>query len=207
VRKLLVGLLALSVILFLFGCKDDDEENTGPSEEEKVSEIMDSNKRVDEDQLKVGDEISNEHGDFIIHKITTEEVETEEIPVNVKISRMLAASGEVKGSFVGILGKEVLDYIEFDVRIENITDEIINFPIVKAKMITNTGEEIDSGDILLSDFVPDEIRSQVYVHGKFYYVLEDTKAEDVESVQIIWDSPVNEAGETMGKDVEIEVVF
>lgn len=206
-RKLLVGLLAFSMILFLFGCKDDDEENTGASEENKVSEIMESNKKVDENQLKVGDQISNEHGDFTIHKITTEEVETEEIPVNVKISRMLAASGEVKGSFVDILGKEVLDYIEFDVRIENITDEIINFPIVKGKMVTNTGEVIDSADILLSDFVPDEIRSQVYVHGKFFYVLEDTKAEDIESVRIIWDSPVNEAGETIGEELEIEVAF
>src|SRR5699024_303072 len=165
----------------------DDEENTGAREENKVSEIMESNKKVDENKLKVGDQISNEHGDFTIHKITTEEVETEEIPVNVKISRMLAASGEVKGSFVDILGKEVLDYIEFDVRIENITDEIINFQIVKGKVVTNTGEEIDSADILLSDFVPDEIRSQVYVHGKFFYVLEDTKAEDIESVRIIWD--------------------
>lgn len=209
-RKLLIGTILLSVSLFLFACSNEEDEGSPGSRAkvitDEMTEIIDG-KASHAGRIEIGEQITTEHGTFTLVNRMSDMVESDTEPVNVFVDRIAAFTGDVADSFVEILGKEVLDYIQVNVIAENTTDDIVTFPLLKTKLITNTGEEIDGVDMLMSDFVQNEIRSQVRMNGSFVFVLDETNAADVESVRLVWLAPENEAGEKIGEEVEIEVEF
>lgn len=206
-RKIYVVLLSVGLALFLFGCSKSDVEEEMAKNSDAMEDVAEENEDVKSSGIEIGDEIRNEHGVFTLLNRTSDLEEVEVDPVKVSVDGMGVASGEVADKFVDIIGKENLDYVQVDINAENISDEVIAFDLSKARMETNTGEEIDSSDMLLSDFVADEIHAGVKLNGSFIYTLEDSAAEDIESVRLIWDAPLDEAGEAMSEEVEIEIEF
>lgn len=206
-RKIYVVLLSVGLALFLFGCSKSDVEEEMAKNSEAMEDVAEENEDVKSSGIEIGDEIRNEHGIFTLLNRTSDLEEVEVDPVKVSVDGMGVASGEVADKFVDIIGKENLDYVQVDINAENISDEVIAFDLSKARMETNTGEEIDSSDMLLSDFVADEIHAGVKLNGSFIYTLEDSAAEDIESVRLIWDAPLDEDGEAMSEEVEIEIEF
>lgn len=206
-RKIYVVLLSVGLALFLFGCSKSDVEEEMAKNSDAMEDVAEENEDVKSSGIEIGDEIRNEHGVFTLLNRTSDLEEVEVDPVKVSVDGMGVASGEVADKFVDIIGKENLDYVQVDINAENISDEVIAFDLSKARMETNTGEEIDSSDMLLSDFVADEIHAGVKLNGSFIYTLEDSAAEDIESVRLIWDAPLDEDGEAMSEEVEIEIEF
>lgn len=206
-RKIYVVLLSVGLALFLFGCSKSDVEEEMAKNSDAMEDVAEENEDVKSSGIEIGDEIRNEHGVFTLLNRTSDLEEVEVAPVKVSVEGMGVASGEVADKFVDIIGKENLDYVQVDINAENISDEVIAFDLSKARMETNTGEEIDSSDMLLSDFVADEIHAGVKLNGSFIYTLEDSAAEDIESVRLIWDAPLDEDGEAMSEEVEIEIEF
>lgn len=208
-KRRIITILGISLMLLLIACSDGDGESPATEETNDPSEetTEETEDKLEDSGLEVGSEISNEHGEFVVDQVTTDKAEVEIDPLNISVSRMMAVSGEVEGSFVEIIGTEQLNYVQVDVRAENISEEILTFDMSKAKMVTDTGEEIENSDMLLSDFVADEIRSGVSLHGSFIYILEETTAEEIESVTLHWDAPLDEAGEPKGESIELELFF
>lgn len=207
IKKWSIILFSIGLTFVLFGCSKDEGDVSSPTEQDEIAEVDEAEGDEVSDGVDVGDTITNEYGSFTLVDRMTDLEEVEVGPVVVSVDRMGTAFGEVEGSFVEIIGKEELHYVQVDVQAENISDEIITFDMSKAKMVTNTGEEISSSDMLLSDFVADEIRTQVKLNGSFIYVLEESSAEDIESVRLVWDAPLDEDGETMSEAIELDVSF
>lgn len=201
-RKIILSIFSIVLLLALAACSkyevpgDEAEE----ADEEEGSDLA-------FDRYEVGDEITTEHGNFTLEQIVKEDREVEEEPVKVRVDFLAAASGNVADKFVEIVGGEELHYIRASVEAENISDDLISFDMAGAKMITDTGEEIEHSDMLMSDFVQEEIYPGVKLNGSFIWVLEESKAEEIDSVTFIWEAPVNDADETLGEDVEIEIQF
>lgn len=207
IRKMFVVILSivLSLVLFACGNSEDDSEPTAESDvtEEEVAE--DSEATEDAGGIDVGSEITNEHGVFEVINLTSDRTEIEVGPLHIS-GDMAALSGDVADNFVEIIGEEI-DYVLIDIRAENISEDIINFEMSKARMVTNTGEEIEQSDLLMSDYVQEEIRPGVGFNGSFVYLLEESTAADIESVHLTWDAPENEAGEAMTEEIELELAF
>ncbi len=197
-RKLVkISLLIFSVSLLLIACGNKDEEDEIASSE-------------DEDLVRtveVGEEYTNKYGVFTVVKGSTEVFETEAGPVKLWIDRALVSSGQVEGSFVDIIGNENIEVIQVEMNIENISDEVISLPLGKATLVTNTGEEIEESDTFMSEFVQDEVYPGTRFNGVFTYILEETKAEDVESFILRWPPATDQNGKAVEEEGEIEIVF
>jgi len=59
--------------------------------------------------------------------------------------------------------------------------------------------------MLLSDHIDGEYIGLVKKSGTSFYILENSKAEDVESVRLIYSAPTNSDYEDIGKEIDIEV--
>lgn len=209
-RKISVISVILGTMFFLFACGDGENEKSPSSRAKTITDEMSElheDEAVSSGRIDIGEQISTEHGTFTLLKRTSDMQESGTEPINVFVDRVAAFKGDVAGSFVEILDKEVINFIQVNMIAENTTEEILSFPLLKTKLMTDSGEEVNGVDMLMSDFVQDEIRSKVRMNGSFVFILEDTDAEDVESIRLIWDAPENEAGEKQGKPVEIEIEF
>lgn len=209
-RKISVISVLLGIILFLFGCGGGENENSPSSRAEIITDEMNElheNEAISSGKIDIGEQISTEHGTFTLLKRMNDMRESGTEPINVYVDRAAAFKGDVAGSFVEILGKEQLNFIQVSIIAENTSEEIFSFPLLKAKLITDSGEIVNGADMLMSDFVQDEIRSKVRMNGSFVFILEDTDAEDVESIRLAWNAPENELGEKQGETVEIELEF
>jgi hypothetical protein len=89
---------------------------------------------------------------------------------------------------------------------ENTSEENVSFYASQATMATSTGEQLEP-DTMLSDHIDGEYIGQVNKSGTSFYILENSKAEDVESVRLIYSGPDNDDFETVGEDVDFEVTL
>lgn len=190
------SLLILSVSFLLVACGDKEEAPDASNPDEEVIRTV-----------EVGEEYSNKHGVFTVVKGSTEVVETDGGPAKLWIDKAVASSGMVEGSFVEIIGKEEIEIIQLEMNIENVSDEVISLPLGKATLITNTGEEIEESDTLMSEFVQDKVYPGVRFNGTFTYILEEAKAEDIDSIIVRWPAAEDENGEEVGNEAEVEINF
>ena len=221
-RKLITA-LSLTTIITLAACggeenteeqnemNNNNQQNSEANENNQVSgaENGDTNENEDvtaEDGAEVGETIENERGEFTIHH-RQDDIETiESGPVMMEIEQAVAASGELTGELADTVGKDELEYIQLDIAVENSGDEELTFYASQPVMTTNTGEEIHS-DRWLNDHIKGELSAGAEDRGSLFFILEDSKAEDIESVSLVWEAPFDGNWEDLGEDVEIEIVF
>ncbi|MGD6776911.1 hypothetical protein [Sutcliffiella horikoshii] len=198
----LIGLL----VVVLAACTSDDKK----ANEEGFAE--ETEEREDEDSLiPVGETAETEGGSFTYHARNNrlKPIETESFTINVdKVSVM---SGKLAGGFKDYMGQDEIKYIQFDLEVENKTSDSLNFEAYQASIVTNTGEEIAAPDSRLTTKSEDtgELNEKFTggekKQGAIFFLLEETKAEDVEWVQINMKAPVDEDDEKVGEDVKIKV--
>lgn len=207
-RKLLVVILSIGFSLVLFGCGggDDQVPDEVSVEDQAVVDAEIPGDGTSDSSFDVGDEYMTEHGVFTVEQYKVDAAEEAIDPIHMTVSPLLTASVDVHEDFAEIVGSDEIDIVQVTLRVENTSDEVITFDMSEATMVTNTGEEIEK-DLYLSDFVADTIYPDMYFHGSFIYMLEESLAEDVESVILTWDAPMNEAGEEMSDEIELEIEF
>ncbi|NLP52378.1 hypothetical protein [Bacillus sp. RO1] len=198
----LIGLL----VVVLAACTSDDKK----ANEEGFAE--ETEEREDEESLiPVGETAETEGGSFTYHARNNRLKPIETDSFNINVDKVSVMSGKLAGGFKDYMGQEEIEYIQFDLEVENKTSDSLNFEAYQASIVTNTGEEVAAPDSRLTTKSEDTIElNEKFAGGEkkqgaIFFLLEETKAEDVEWVQINMKAPVDENNEKIGEDIQIKV--
>lgn len=223
-KKFLI--LFISVSLFLAACGDNSGETNestgseGSAQEETVAVATQDEKETEEDgedavtmtseenenkEAPVGDVVTNEAGESTLVSRTDDVGTFESGPIKMTIEKANGVSMKVSPDYQDAFGGEELEYIQVDMTVENTSDDHITFYASQAVMTTSTGEQIEP-DMLMSDHLDGEYLGAVTKSGSSFYILENSKAEDVESIKLFYSAPVDEEDwEDVGEEIEVEV--
>ncbi|MGY4689375.1 hypothetical protein [Salibacterium sp. K-3] len=177
-----------------------DAESTDESEnsaEEGETETAGGN--------KVGDTISNEIGESTLVSLANDVGTFETGSIVLTIEKVNGVSMELNAQGQEMLDKEELEYIQVDVSVENTSEDTVNFYADQATITTDSGEQIDMPDMMMSDHLGGEFIGQVSKEGTLIYPLEQSNAEDVNSVRILIDAPSDNDLNTVGEEIDTEV--
>ncbi|WP_277680032.1 LptM family lipoprotein [Gracilibacillus dipsosauri] len=231
-KKLFSLLLVVMLTIFLAACGDDgeteadttndeteteetnegDQETSDETSEEESEESEEENTESEEasegtTETEIGGTIENEGGTFTLHARSKEVHEFETGPVKLSVDKIAVASGELKGEMKEFMESDEIDYIQIDLTVENTSEEDITFFAGQATISTDTGEQLES-DMFLSEHIEGEMMANTKRSGSLFYVLENSSAEDVESIRLVIDAPIdadwNEIGEKIDEEIELE---
>ncbi|WP_117168839.1 hypothetical protein [Paraliobacillus sediminis] len=212
--KKLLGMMAILLVFLLAACGSEDSETNTTSTD--TNETEEQNKEAEEEpeemsseenestEAKVGDTITSEAGEMTLVSRTDDVGTFETGSIIMTVEKVNGVSGVLSPEMVEYLEQEELEYIQVDMIVENTSEENITFYASQATMTTNTGEQLEP-DMFLSDHIDGEFIGQVNKSGSSFYILENSKAEDVESVRLIYSAPTNDDFETVGEEVDFEV--
>ncbi|MCK0470375.1 hypothetical protein [Halalkalibacter sp. APA_J-10(15)] len=207
-------LLMIMTVLLLISCgaeqqeeqieEDADQqelEETGETERDEEEQVLDEATGHDE-----GDVVENEGGTFtLISK--QDDIESQETgPMIVDITQINASSGQLQGDLADFLETTEIEYIQVDMEVENTSDDTIFFYPGQATITTNTGEQLES-DMWLSDHIDGEFIGAVRKSGSQFFILENSTADEIETVRIIINAPHNEEWEDTGDKIDFTVEF
>ncbi|SEN98934.1 hypothetical protein SAMN04488134_10344 [Amphibacillus marinus] len=211
-KKFLLLLLALT--MFIVACGDDEGETTAQPETndtEETTEGTDDSEEVEEEPAEstgaaVGETISNEMGDFT-QVSRTEDVGTfESGPIILNIEKVNGVEGTINPDYVDLMEGEEIEYIQVDMTVESTSEDPVNFYASQATITTSTGEQLEP-DMFLSDHIDGEYLGQVTKSGTIFYVLENSKAEDVESIKMFFGAPNDDSFSSLGDEITIDVTL
>lgn len=212
-KRLLFLLFASLLTIGLVACGDsetasskkdsNDNETEVEEESEEESETMTSEENEEKD-AKVGDVIKGEAGDSTLVSRTDDVGTFESGPIVLEIEKANGVSLDVNDDFVDMFDSEEVEYIQVDMKVENTSEDNVTFYASQATMTTNTGEQLEP-DMLLSDHIDGEYLGEVNKSGSSFYILENSKAEDVESIKLFFSAPDDEDFESVGEDIEVEI--
>lgn len=195
--------------------EEDSEENIEEDNEamEEVNEELDANEEEAVDEIaedgwetQVGETVENEGGIFILRS-RQDDIDTVETgPVVMEIPQVNASSGELSPDLAEMMETEDLEYIQMDVEVENTSDEDITFYVNQVTVSTNTGEQLEA-DFWMSDYIDSEMMAGTSHSGSFFFILENSNAEDIESIRAVWSAPINEDWDELGEEVDIDIEF
>ncbi len=205
-------LMSISIVLVACGgdTNDTGEEDTTSEDTNEEQEQSETNEEEPEEEVEdtgeaqVGDTITNEAGEMTLVSRTDDVGTFESGPIKLTIDKANGVSGKLSDEMAEMMETEELEYIQVDMTVENTTEENITFYASQAVMTTNTGEQLEP-DMWLSDHIDGEYIGQVTKTGTSHYILENSKAEDVESIRLIFSAPSNEDWEDVGEEIDIEI--
>lgn len=212
-NRLLMLLAALLFATLLVACGGNSEETPSNESDENSEETEDTEGNAsdsndeeenEEQENKVGDTVTNEAGESLLVSRTDDVGTFESGPIKLTIEKANGVSMKVNDDYVDMLGGKELEYIQVDMTVENTSDDHISFYASQATMTTSTGEQLES-DMLMSDHIDGEFLGAVTKSGSSFYFLENSKAEDVESIKLFYSAPHDENFEDIGDKIEVEI--
>lgn len=205
-KKFIVLSMTAMLAATMMACSDDNNA-TDTKESSKQTESQKSpSKQTDPDWITpVGETISTEGGDFTFHS-RNDQVETVESgSVKMDFDQVAGISGVLSPEFAEHVGQDRLEYIQVDIQVINTSTDPINFDAYQATMITSTGEEIPAPNPKLGPPPEGNFAGEEKKQASVFYVLEKSKAEDVEWIRLVIKAPTNESNEKVGEDLDIKV--
>ncbi|RPF52176.1 DUF4352 domain-containing protein [Aquisalibacillus elongatus] len=216
-KKLLAILFATSLVLAACGgdeteeqdnTSDDqtqDEQSENNGESESSTEETDGSTEETSEDAQVGDVVETEGGTFTLQAKTDSEQTFETGPIVLTVEQVVTASGELEGDMAEFMEADELDYVQVDLTVENTSDDDMTFYAGQGTMATSTGEQLDP-DMWLSDHIEGDMMANTKASGSFYYVLENSNAEDVEHVRLKFSAPYNtESFDDVGEELDFEI--
>ncbi|MYL73121.1 hypothetical protein GLW00_20095 [Halobacillus litoralis] len=186
----------------LFGCSDSTTENNG-SDEKKQSPQEETQK-----ENNVGEEvIEDSTGSFKILE-STEDVGTYQSgPLTISLSAASLVSGTFTDDlFIDNIGREDVEYLNLGTEVST-TNENIVFTLDHLSLTTSTGEEIKSPNDFMSDGLNEKVLREKEMPRFFVFMFDKSKAKEIDYVTLHVKSPVNDSGEKLGEDLDIEIPF
>jgi len=120
----------------------------------------------------------------------------------VQVSKLVLKTEDAASMFESKVGDE-LALIVFDTEFENTSDKDVSFYPNQATLITNTKEQVDS-DIWFSDDVGGDFLGNVNKKGEIFYILKNSKADEIKTMEIRIDAPVDATSfESIGDPVTL----
>jgi uncharacterized lipoprotein len=219
VKKLIIG---LGVLLVLTACGTDSAKVDGTSEPKQEEEVKseapvetgkEENKEAEtkneaekDGKLEVGETREDSNGSFTLVARNGNESTFETGPMILTISQVNAISAQVKGDLADFMETDALEYIQIDMQVENTSEDTITFYASQATITTNTGEQLES-DMWLSDHIDGDFIGAVKKNGSQFFVLQNSKAEDIEWVRVIISAPNDENWDNVGEKLDFKIEF
>ncbi|MYL21464.1 hypothetical protein GLW04_16290 [Halobacillus litoralis] len=193
----------------------EDASSTEEAEQESESSTASENKETDAPETmtaeenenkdaKVGDTVTSEAGEQTMVSRTDDVGTFKSGPISLTIEKVNGVSGTLKGDAAALMDMEEIEYIQVDMKTSNSSEDHISFYASQAVMTTNTGEQLEP-DMLMSDHIDGEYLGQVNKEGTSFYILKNSKAEDVESITLHYSAALNENFENIGEKIEVDV--
>ncbi len=221
-RKILFVML-LMIALISMGCggsgddgQDAPEDNGGGIEEENEQDEGESSADEPDEteeasdpgefETAVGETTVNESGSFTLVARASDIPTQEDGPIILNIPQVNAIYGELEEDFAEMMEMDVMHYIQIDMEVENTSEETVTFYASQAIITTNTGEQLEA-DFWLSDHIEGTYIGEVKKSGTQFFILEESKAEEIEWVRIIISRPTNEDWDSLGEGIDFRVEF
>ena len=201
--KLFIGLLwagaaVLAVFIFItvFSPENetaDNEANTVEGTETTENETnSEPNEKVTTDnKTNSGDTISTDMGEMTVVKQITEAGSFESGPMVVHVNEINVLEGKLSEDYQEMLSKDAdISYIEISMEVENTSEDRIAFYPGQAIITTNTGEQL-TADSYFGEYMAGEFIGQVTQRGSAAFILENSTADDIQSIRMIISPPTD----------------
>lgn len=123
----------------------------------------------------------------------------------LEISNIEFEDEEMAGIF-GLEAGQQATLFCIDQYAENTSDDTLTIYMGQTEIVSNTKEQAQQ-NMWVSDYMESEYKGKVRQEGAAYFVLEKTDANDIESIKMYIDGPLDEAWDQVGEDVEIDFIF
>src|SRR5699024_5124170 len=124
--------------------------------------------------------------------------------IKLTVEKANGVSMGVSDEYHDFFETDQLEYIQVNLQVENTSDDNITFYASQAIMTTSTGEQLEP-DMLMSDHIDGEYFGEVNKSATSIYILENSVAEDVDSIRLIFSAATDENFEDVGEEIDIEV--
>ena len=121
----------------------------------------------------------------------------------IQVSKITATTDDTAQMFEVEKGKEFA-IVVFDIEVENTSDKDVSFYISQAKLISNTKEQVEP-DMIASTYIDGEFLGAVKKKGTNVYLLKNSKAEDIKSVEIRISAPTDKNFNKLGEDIKFTI--
>lgn len=200
-NKLTTFTLCLCLSLSVVACSNNSDKNNT----EKQGTVKQEEKKNDKEEGKTESFNGMEKTPLYTNKELNVTGETGSIKYKyngVQVSKLVLKTEEAASMFESNVGDE-LAVIVFDAEFENTADKDVSFYPNQATLITNTKEQVDA-DIWFSEDVGGDFLGNVSKRGEIFYFLKDSKADDIETMEIRIDAPIDTASfESIGDAVTL----
>ncbi|QQK79642.1 hypothetical protein HUG20_06955 [Salicibibacter cibi] len=186
-----------------------DEDSDDDVEDEEDAEEDDEEENGDETAAtagghEVGETVSDENGEQTLVSLADEVGTFESGPVVLEIEKANGVSAAFEAEPAMLLDDPEVEYIQVDMNVENTSEDDVMFYASQATLITDTGEQLEP-DMMLSDHIDGDYFGQVSKDGSSFYILENSNADDVESIELRYNAAHDENFEDLGEDISVEI--
>ncbi|WDH75177.1 hypothetical protein PTI97_10150 [Exiguobacterium marinum] len=211
--KIRHGLFVLPLV-FLIGCGETDEATTSETteqteqttEEESTSSPKGNESSKDEETSEgIGgsEEFEVEEDEIGVRQIYMRDsdlgIEEKIGPIIFQINKVQTMRLQVASDFRSVFDdKKEVTLVSFSVVAENTSDDTVTFYPDQARLVTNTGEQVDAA-FLLSDDVGGEFLGKVRKEGGVHFQVESMPAELTE-VRFVVEGPYNDQFNKIAED-------
>lgn len=221
-NKIISTALVLCMAISLSACGDStvkSEKEVSVAEESKTSELESEAQKPDDNSTtgtENGDSSTGtvEQGNgFIKTPVITDKALNytgNAGPINYTINAIqisnLVATEDAAAEMFGIEKDKETAIIAMDITAENTSDEDISFYISQATLISSTKEQVDSS-LLFSDYIDGEFLGQVVKSGSLVYILPNSNANDITSINLRISAPTDSEWNSLSDDISIDLTF
>ncbi|WP_214884568.1 MULTISPECIES: DUF4352 domain-containing protein [unclassified Exiguobacterium] len=201
-------------LVFLIGCGETDEattsettEQTEQTTEEESTSSPKGNESSKDEEMSEGiggsEEFEVEEDEIGVRQIYMRDsdlgIEEKIGPIIFQINKVQTMRLQVASDFRSVFDdKKEVTLVSFSVVAENTSDDTVTFYPDQARLVTNTGEQIDAA-FLLSDDVGGEFLGKVRKEGGVHFQVESMPAELTE-VRFVVEGPYNNQFNTIAED-------
>ncbi|WP_251131104.1 DUF4352 domain-containing protein [Exiguobacterium sp. s70] len=191
------GFILAIPLLVLVGCGDTEPSSTTtePTNQSESVPSTDSQKETTETETVQGEEFEVQEDEIgrsqIYMKNSDLGIEETIGPIIFQIDKVQTLRLEVASDYRFFFDdqKEVT-IVSFNVIVENTSDETVSFHPNQARLVTNTGEQVDA-DIVISEDVGGEFLGKVKKEGGVLFHVE-SMPEELTEVRFVVEGPYND---------------
>lgn len=208
-KKLSTILIAAMLVFGAVGCSKDVKQGSVEKDDKTKTEANknENNEKESQETEKATKSNGLEKTPLFTNKDLNSKGEIGGVKYNfkaVQVSKIKPYTEEGANLF-DVKKDTELTAIVFDVEAENTTGKDITFYIDQSKLITDTKEQVEP-NMFLSDHIEAEFLGDVVKKGTLMYILKDSKAEDVNELELRIDAPMDsKTFDKLGDDAKINL--
>lgn len=208
-KKRLIFSAALVLSLGLAACGEEKAKEEPQKEETQTpvsTDKKEDTEKVDkkEETDGVGETTESELGKMtVLYKDKELNMAVNSGPVNATLDKIQLATMEPSESSKEMFGgQDKVTIVTIEASAENTVDDTTNYYLNQAKLVTDTGQQVDS-DIWFSDDVGGEFLGKVKKNGNIIWVLKHDEA--VKKVTLHISGASNNNLDRLGEDLKVEI--